>query len=108
MDRPSVLEGNHVTAKSLAFDDMTPERREKRLNELGYNDMNSMLQGSCACIRAEIKDITPRQWAESSLTRYQEYLKRKQTGMPVEAAPSTPLEEALNHCIRPQRANTGK
>ncbi len=83
-----------------AFDPMTSEHKEKRVHELGFPDFQVMIKESCDCIRTTLRDITPSQWAQSSQTRYREYLQRKQAGLATGPAASTPLDEAMGKCMK--------
>jgi hypothetical protein len=83
-----------------AIDEMSEEQKAKRLSELGYKNADLMVKASCTCVRDKIRDITPHQWAVSSMTHYREYLNRKQTGMASSGSPQTPLDEAMGACFK--------
>jgi hypothetical protein len=83
-----------------AFAQIPADKTAQRVKELGYQDLGSLLKGSCSCIRGAIRDITPHDWVSSTLTKYSEYKERQQTGQPTASPASTPLDEALGTCLQ--------
>lgn len=84
----------------FGLDEMEPARRAKRIADLGYKDQETLLKSSCDCMRAEIKDITPRQWMNSMIDKYREWERRKQSDAKAEPGPITPIDAAMNACFK--------